>query len=219
MIRNFIGEDDLGTFEGWLKYQVGDAASTSPDQIALWRDLYDEVTERGASTPKAGLMKLKPGEHRYAVAVRDDAELWLALWVRRSPKSDIYVLLPRGDRGWNPHTSYHRDGTLFQKSHDNKFGMQQRQPLIGSFHGTEHLGEYAGYGPKGVGAICDPNDFSGVIEIGPGILGPIHGRVAVDLVEPGCEPMDLLMFGFQEVARQEFRDAIPNVVIRVLASK
>ena len=164
-------------------------------------------------------MKLQPGEHRYAVAVRDAAHLWLTLWVQRSQKGDVYVFLPRGDRRWNPHTSYHRDGTLHQKSYDNKFSVQRRQPLTGSFHGIEHLGVYAGHGPKGVGAICDPNYFSGVIEIGPGILGPVHGNVAVDLVAPGCEPMDLMMSEHKEVARQEFRDAIPLVVIRVFASK
>ncbi len=37
-------------------------------------------------------MKLAPivGEHRYAVAVREGTDLWLTLWVRRSPKGEFF---------------------------------------------------------------------------------------------------------------------------------
>jgi hypothetical protein len=217
MRDDFISEEDLDTFEGWLKYQGFDAATMPPDQLASWHDLYNEVKAESVSTPKVGLMKLRAGEHRYAVALRDGADLWLTLWVRRSPKGDVYVLTPRGDKGWNPHTSYHRNGNFHMKSYNNKFFVQKRQPLTGSFRGTEHLGLNAGHA-KRVGAICDPKDFSGVIEVAPGILGPKHGSVAVDLVEPGCEPLDVTTSQYRkEVARQEFRDAIPHVVIRVLA--
>jgi hypothetical protein len=63
--------------------------------------------------PKVGLMKLKlmaSGEYRYAVAVRDeDANLWLTLWVSRSQKGEFFIFIPRGDRDWDPHTSYHID--------------------------------------------------------------------------------------------------------------
>jgi len=214
-MQDFISEDDLDTFEGWLRYQAVDLATIPADQLTPWRELYDEMKAARAATPKVGLMKLRPGEHRYAVALRDGADLWLTLWVRRSPKGDVYVFQPRSDRRWNPHTSYHRDGTLHLKGHDHKFFVQQRQPLTGSFRGTEHLGAYAGHGGKGIGAVCDPKDFSGVIEVAPGILGPKHGNVAVDLVAPGGAPMDLMMHDHEEVARQEFRDAIPHVVIRV----
>jgi hypothetical protein len=31
-VQEFISEDDLNTFEGWLKYQGGDGATISPDQ-------------------------------------------------------------------------------------------------------------------------------------------------------------------------------------------
>jgi len=49
------------------------------------------------------------------------------------------------------------------------------------------LGAYYGHG-KGSGAVCDPGAFTGVVEVPPGILGPRHGGVTVDVVEPGHEP-------------------------------
>jgi hypothetical protein len=105
-MRDFISEDDLSTFEGWLKYQGIDAATTTPDELATWRDMFDEARERSSATPKVGLMKLRrvPGEHRYAVALREGSDLWLTLWVRRSPKGEFFVMTPRGDRGWDPHS-------------------------------------------------------------------------------------------------------------------
>ena len=86
----------------------------------MWRGEFDNTRERSLATRKVGAMKLKmiAGEYRYAVAVRESQDLWLTLWVRRSPRGDVYMLVPRGDRHWNPHTSYHRDGTLHSKSFD-----------------------------------------------------------------------------------------------------
>jgi len=79
------------------------------------------------------------------VAVREGSHLWLTLWVRRSPKGEFFVMVPRGDRDWDPHTSYHFDGTFHMKSFGNKFITQKRQPLTGQFGGTEHLGAYSGF--------------------------------------------------------------------------
>jgi hypothetical protein len=181
----------------------------------MWRGIFDEVRKRSLAIPKVGLMKLQPvpGEHRYAVAVREGSDLWLTLWVRRSRKGEFFVMMPRGDRDWDPHTSYHLDGTLHIKSFDHKFISQKRQPLTGVFKGTEHLGGYGGHGPKGVGAICDPSAFSGVVELAPGVLGPRDGDVVVDLVGPGCEPIPWLHI----VRREVFRDTLPWIVIRIAA--
>jgi len=148
-MRDFISEDDLDTFEGWLKYQAVDVTIISPGELAIWRDLYDEVKKASVLTPKVGRMKLPPGEHRYAVALRNSEDLWLTLWVRRSPKGDVYVFLPRADRRWNPHASYHRDGTVHSKSFDHKFFPRKRKPLTGAFKGTEHLGTLPGTVAKG----------------------------------------------------------------------
>ena len=62
--RDFISEDDLSTFEGWLKYQGFDAAQLSPE-------------------------------------------------------------VPRGDRGWTPHTTYHLDCTLHMKSFGHKLSRRR----------------------------------------------------------------------------------------------
>jgi hypothetical protein len=82
------------------------------------------------------------------------------------------------------------------------------------FRGMEDLGTYAGYGPKGVGAICDPTVFSGIVEVPPSVLGPQDGMVSVNLVEPGGE--SLLAFPDTEIVQQKaFRDSLPDVVITV----
>ena len=90
-------QDDLSTFEGWLRYQGFDAATATPDELAAWRDIFDEVRKQSLATPKIGLMKLRsvPGEHRYAVSVREGSVLSLTLWVRCSPKGEFFVMVPR----------------------------------------------------------------------------------------------------------------------------
>jgi hypothetical protein len=212
-VPEFISEDDLSTFEGWLRYQGIDATTTTPDELADWRDMFDEARERSLATAKVGLMKLRraPGEHRYAVAVREGSDLWLTLWVRRSKKGEFFIMVPRKDQGWDPHTSYHLDGTLHMKSFGRKRLSKKLQPFTGTFRGTEHLGANAGHGPKGVGAICDPSAFSGVVEVAPGVLGPRDGEVVVDLVEPGYEPLPWSNVVYQKV----FQDFVPWVVIRI----
>jgi len=81
-----------------------------------------------------------------------------------------------------------------------------------TFRGREHLGSYAGHG-KASGAVCDPSAFTGVVEVPPGVLGPLHGSVTVDLVEPGHEPAS---FPWKRIVyRQTFKDAVPWVVITV----
>ncbi len=72
-----------------------------------------------------------------------------------------------------------------------------------------------GHGPKGVGAVCDPTAFSGVLEVPPGILGPRDGVVAVDLVEPGVEPMQWPIGGGQIACQETFKDNVPWLVLRV----
>jgi hypothetical protein len=212
-MSEFISEDDLKTFDGWLGYQGFDPSTLIPDELAQLRAIFDEISK--SRTPKVGLMKLRsvPGEHRYAVAVREGSDLWLTLWVRRSAKSEFFVMVPRADRGWNPHVSYHLDGTFHSKSHGSRVGSEKKlQPLTDAFRGTEHLGMHFGHGPKSVGAVCDPAMFSGVMEVPSGVLGPSDGFVAVDLVQPGFEPLNLFNPIIQE---QIFRDTVPWVVIRV----
>jgi hypothetical protein len=102
----FVSEDDLATFEGWLRFQRFDATTATPDELELWRGLFDEGQKKASL--KVGLMKFPPlieGERRYAVAIRDGSDLWLTLWVRCSQKAEYFVLIPRADRSWDPHTA------------------------------------------------------------------------------------------------------------------
>lgn len=217
MPSDFIDEDGLNTFDGWLKYQAVDPASASPDELAMLRSDFDKVTASQLATPKIGLMKLLPrllaGEHLYAVAVQDGADLWLALWFKRTKKGEFVILIPRVERSWNPHSTYHLDGTYHSKSHDDVVIKKTLQPLTSPFRGTEHLGSFAGYGPKGVGAICDPAAFTGIVKVPLGVLGPRHGSVVIDLVEPGHEP---LPWYEPIVLSMTFRDFVPWVVFRVV---
>jgi hypothetical protein len=85
VVREFISEDDLQTFEVWLKENQGiDPAMLEPNDLAQWRSIHQDVMAKCAATPKVGLMKLHagPGEYLYAVAIREDSNLWLTLWVR-----------------------------------------------------------------------------------------------------------------------------------------
>ena len=80
----FISEDELQTFEGWLKYQA--PGPLTPESLAMWRKSFEEI-HQSADIPKVGTMKLDgTGEHLYGVAVADGSELWLTLWVRRYSK-------------------------------------------------------------------------------------------------------------------------------------
>ena len=207
-----FSEDDLSTFEGWLEAVQGiDPTKAAPDDLARWRALFDD--RKPGPQVVMNLGPVSKGEHRHAVAVREASQLWLTLWVRRS-RSGIFVMVPRADRKWDPHTSYHAKGAFHSKSFGHKHTSQQRQSLTGAFHGTEHLGAYAGHGPKTVGAVYNPAAFSGVVELRPGILGPFDGQVLVDLVEPGCNPI----WWPGRMRRQViFKEALPWVVIRVFS--
>jgi hypothetical protein len=161
------------------------------------------------------LRALHPGEQRYAVAIQDESDLWLTMWVRCSPKGEVFILYPRGDRKLNAHASYHVDGTFHQKSSGVVFDdtVQQRQPLGAAFTGTEHLGAYGGHGSKSIGALCDSAAFTGIVVLEPGRLGPLHGYVSIDLAGPGCEPAPV---NDDEIIRQVFpRTGHPSLVITV----
>lgn len=223
-MREFISEDAANTFEGYLKFQAIDIATTSPEDLQMWRGIFEESRARAFATPKVGVMKLKPlvsGEHRYAVAIRKESGLWLTLWVRYSSKSGFFVMMPRGDGEWDPHASYHIDGALHHKSHDRIMGDQmKRQRLTDAFKGVEYIGEFAGYGPETVGAICEPTAFSGIVEVAPGTLGPRDGSVAVALVEPNpnYDPGTLHGKNKKMVQQEIFRDTIPWIMIEVYSS-
>jgi hypothetical protein len=79
------------------------------------------------------------------VAIQDGPQLWLTMWVRCSPKGEIFVMYPRACAG-NPHASYHLDGTFHQKTYGSASIPQKRQSLTAAFRENKHLGMY--YGPR-----------------------------------------------------------------------
>jgi hypothetical protein len=169
----YITEDDLDTYEGWLKYQAFDLSTLSDEEAAAVRKLFDEAVSRRMTARKVGRMKLRdPGESTYAIAIRDGADLWLALWIKRSTTSEYVIFHPTTDGNWNPHSSLHKDGTFHMKSHNRVMLEPRRNQPPSAVKGTEHLGAYSGFGPKAVGAICDLADFTGTFEAPPRVLGP-----------------------------------------------
>ncbi len=106
VFARFLSEDDVATFDGWLEYQGIDPNAIAADELQVWREIFEAAEKARSSSGKVGLMKLQPnpGEYRYAVAVREANDLWLALWVQRSRRGEYFVLLPRVDRRWDrPH--------------------------------------------------------------------------------------------------------------------
>ena len=87
--------------------------------------------------------------------------------------------------------------------------------LDGHVPGNRAPRGFFGYGPKSVGAICDPAAFSRVVEVAPGVLGPRDGGVTVDLVEPGCDPA---AFPWTNIARREVISDIPPWVVITIGS-
>ena len=74
-MNDFISDDELRTFEGWLKYQAVPATATQ-EELREWRSIFDENERLRASIPRFGRMKLRPiaGEQRYGVAIQGGAE-------------------------------------------------------------------------------------------------------------------------------------------------
>ncbi|MEJ2626917.1 MAG: hypothetical protein P8Z80_21225, partial [Pseudolabrys sp.] len=98
-MNDFISEDDLNTFEGFLRSQGIDSAKATAEELCAWRSIFDETVYLRSVTPKMGVLTLKrPGDRLYAVSVREDGELWLSLWVKRSKKGEFFVMYPRQDR-------------------------------------------------------------------------------------------------------------------------
>lgn len=107
-------------------------------------------------------------------------------------------MMPRGDRKADIHASYHRNGKVHMKGNGRKSSVRQLQPLDSAFRGAEHLGAFGGYGPKKVGAVCDPTAFDGILELPPGLLGPrdsklllIRARLPADFVAWCCQGNDV----------------------------
>jgi hypothetical protein len=206
----------MRTFEEWMAYQAVDIASLSDDEIKAWRSAYDKSREAQYQqriwTPR---VRANAKDLLYAVAVRDVSDLWLALWVKRSARCEYFVMFPRDKPGWDPHASYHRDGRLHQKSHDQKMLVSQRQIPGPGFKGTEQMltTTLDLESVCAVKALCDPAQFTGVLEISGGILHQGGHTVAVDLTEANGSA--LAQPWSQIVMQKRFSEAIPEVLLTV----
>jgi hypothetical protein len=49
-MQDFISENDLETFEGWLRYQGVELTTANADERAFWRTAFDEARARAAAT-------------------------------------------------------------------------------------------------------------------------------------------------------------------------
>ena len=214
--------DDLDTFDGWLKHQGLVVEGAPEDLVIRWRAAFESGKARRQAARSAVFFNqpCPAGEYRYAVAIEDGADLRLALVVRRSRRGEYFILMPR-DGDWNPHASYHADGRYHNKSYDQVLatGQGKRQPLD-QFKGTEHLGSFMGFG-TGAAPICNPANFTSVLELPPGILQSMRGCVLIDLAEPGVAPNPIHRQnpGLRITHEETYRDGSPWVVIAVAAQR
>jgi hypothetical protein len=204
----------MRTFEEWMDYQAVDVTSLGEDELKAWRSDYDASCEaqrqRKIWTPR---VRANVQDLLYAAAVRDASDLWLALWVKRTPKGDYFVMFPSDKPDWDPHASYHRDGRFHHKSHDRKMIASQRQVPGPGFKGTEQMLttpldlESVQSGKT----VCDPSQFTGVLEIPGEILHQGGHTVAVDLTE--ANGIALPQPRSQIVIQRRFFDAVPEVLL------
>jgi hypothetical protein len=165
-------------------------------------------------------------ERMFAVAVRDQNDLFLWTRLRRAAGTDIYYVFPTGRehdpewKTWNPHGSWHATGRVHHKSFKKEFLRAQRQKPNAEFKGTHNLitrGIASGEA-RSFGLPCDRTKFSEVMEIPANILSqkcPDYAtHMSVDLCEPGLQP--LLMGGREKILCQRiFDDAIPHITVTV----
>ena len=72
-----MSEDDLNTFESWMRYQAVDPSSLPPEQLTEWHAAFAEISEH-PSPQKIGLMNIRsrPGENLYGVGARIRPPRW-----------------------------------------------------------------------------------------------------------------------------------------------
>lgn len=204
-------------FSTWLKeVQAMDASTFTPEQLAFWESMHRDAMARGEAwrAQRAPARSLRSKDRRCAIAIEDDTGLGLTFWIKRSAKGEVFLMYPR-EPDFDPHTSYHLDGTCHSKSYGAANFARKRQPLGPNFKGTEHLGMFAGHGagPR----IEDPESFDHILIAPPGSLTGRSGSVFVDLVEPGQQPASHHLEGRHVVAQVVHDDDAPWIVVSIVA--
>ncbi len=147
--------------------------------------------------------------------------MWLR--IRRNPKGEVFVMFPTGssrkEHGeWDPHASWHADGTVYEKSHNHKMVARKRQKPDANFRGTEHFTArpIAAREPRAFGVSCNPADFDDVFEIPvTDLSGQMYRTaVAIDLSQPSGLPITPSgALPKSRIIRQHvFRDAEPWII-------
>jgi len=156
----------------------------------------------------------------YAIAVSDALGLHLVARVARR-HTGIYYLIPRdakafqidSDENWDPHASYHADGTHHVKS----FGQTvlkpvKRQPLSNTFSGAEPLFAQS-FQPgelHNLPLLSSTSTLADVFEIPADRLTPVdHYTLALDLVAPGATR--LAGPWLEAVLEHSFQDGSPRI--------
>ena len=118
--RNHIRQGNK-SFEDWLRLtQRIDRSELSAEQLAEWRDAYEEQRERGhqAETHHEMGLKRTAGDKVFVVAVREKQHLWYTVGIRISSADQYFVSMPYWVPGHDPHSSYHSSGQFHHKGHD-----------------------------------------------------------------------------------------------------
>ncbi len=205
-------EDD---FRAWLANVQGiPFESLDEEARGVFRRDFEDGARRFAAWQgqRAPARGARGRDTRYAVAIEDGDELGLSFWIKRSQAGEVFLFYPR-DREMDPHASYHADGTYHQKSYGVASMAQQRQPLNGSFVGTEHLGTFGGHGagPR----IVSRDDWDDILVVRSGILTARTGRIAVDLVAPDMPPAAHHRELLRIVDERTYRDAVPWILVAI----
>jgi hypothetical protein len=156
----------------------------------------------------------------YAIAVRDK-KLYLVLRLTRNTKGEIFVMFPREDKDWDPHTSAHRDGTVHHKYFDHKSVVRKPREAGGPFNETVTLltTGFASDQPRKIDVVCETDQFSEVFEIPVSDLRPEKYRtnIQIDLLPPGGQPN--IPHGVKIIRQETYQDAVPWIIVTLYDSK
>ena len=152
-----------------------------------------------------------PKQKCYAVAVRDNAHLFLFITVCRGSSGDVYVNFPREQTpDWKPHTSHHASGQRHHKSYGHKFGVVKGQQPDANFGASENL-VTTGIALDDVRAIntpCDPLAYEDVFEIAARELRPKYAsKISVELT--AADGKMIITPGDAIVRSTAYKDFVP----------
>jgi hypothetical protein len=156
------------------------------------------------------------------VVVRSGDDKRLFGRVRRSSKGDVYAVWAEDEsplnlaKGSNPHASYHANGRLHSKTYDRAVIVKELQLPDQRFRGNQPL--EATNADRAASPTLPPlaGHFDDVFEVSLDLItGRTNQSIAVDVVEPGLEPVRVT--GKDRVlAEKVFQDDAPWIVVSLV---